>query len=79
MDATSVNVDILAEVDELSNDALREEFEKIQAVKTRQRDYNKTHRSTMSDEAKTKQKARNQARYDRQKAILARAAAAGLV
>lgn len=75
---SAVAENILAEVEELSDEDLRIEFEKIQAVKERQRAYNKNHRQTMTDEQKEAQKARNRARYDRQKAILVRAEAAGL-
>ncbi len=77
--STGIAQDILAEVDNMSEDALREEFDKLCATKARQAQYNKDHRTNMTDEQKEKQKARNKIRYDKQKAIMERAKNLGLV
>ena len=77
--STEIAQDILAEVDNMSEDALREEFDKLCATKARQAEYNRNHRTNMTDEQKAKQKARNKVRYDKQKAIIARAKNLGLV
>lgn len=77
-DVTGVPEDVLLEVEGMSDADLTEEFNKLQANKARQAEYNKNHRTTMSPEAKEKQKERNQRKYAKNKAILARAKEVGL-